>query len=197
MNNAVIGDKDPFSDIVHLYDRSDTIGFSTATPINSNSNTYHRLTLNFTQKVNIQKIAIRGRQISGYYGFVFILRDENNNIIYVHRATNDNVKGIGADENAISTYSFLIDEDFPEINDFSIDVDYSNISFEMGEGTTTNILGIFNNITVANGYEYERIFVALEGIDLSDFDIDDLVFRDNELKGLSFKTLPDYEKSNR
>ena len=186
------GDVDPVIPVMNLYDGNDsTSGFLTATPVNNSGDTYHRLTLNFTEEVNIQKVGIRGRQIGGYYGFVFIFRDKDNNIIYVHQASNPLSRGSGSDETATSTYAFIADYiGFPIISDFRISLD--NIYFDIAENTTDVIL--IDNFSVARGYEYERGFVNIvPGADVAKFNTNNLVFIDNELMGLSFKNTPDAE----
>ena len=186
------GDVDPVIPVMNLYDGNDsTSGFLTATPVNNSGDTYHRLTLNFTEEVNIQKVGIRGRQIGGYYGFVFIFRDKDNNIIYVHQASNPLSRGSGSDETATSTYAFIADYiGFPIISDFRISLD--NMYFDIAENTTDVIL--IDNFSVARGYEYERGFVNIvPGADVAKFNTNNLVFIDNELMGLSFKNTPDAE----
>ena len=191
-SRSVRGDVDASTDLTKLYDRNDRVdAFLTATPVNNSGDTYHRLTLNFTEEVNIQKVGIRGRQIGGYYGFVFILRDKDNNIIYVHRVSHSLSRGSGSDETATSTYAFIADYiGFPIISDFRISLD--NMYFDIAENTTNVIL--IDNFSVARGYEYERGFVSIDpGVDFDKFNTDDLYFLNNELVGLSFKVVPDAE----
>ena len=188
----LIGNVDASTDIAKLYDKEDSIdAFLTATTVNSNSNTYHRLTFNFTEEINLKKVAIRGRQVGGYYGFFFIIRDENNRIIYTHQASNPLSRGSGSDENATSTYSFVPDyAHFDPIDDYRIHL--NNIYFDISENTT-NVISI-DNFFVTSGYEYERGFVSINpGADIDKFNVGDLYFLDNELVGLSFKTAPDAE----
>ena len=191
-SRSVWGNVDAASPTINLYDGDDsTSGFLTGTPVNNSSNTYHRLTLNFTEEVNIQKVGIRGRQIGGYYGFVFILRDSDDRIIYVHQASNPLSRGMGSDVNATSTYAFVVDyASFSTISDFGINID--NTFFDITENTT-NVL-LIDNFFVVSGYEYERGFVSIDpGADIDKFNTDNLVFIDNELRGLSFKSTPDAE----
>ena len=192
-SRSVRGDVDASTDLTKLYDQDDRVdAFLTATPVNNSGNTYHRLTLNFTEEVNIQKVGIRGRQLGGYYGFVFILRDKNNHIIYVNQASNPLSRGSGSsDETATSTYAFIADYiGFPIISDFRISLD--NMYFDIAENTTNVFL--IDNFSVARGYEYERGFVSIDpGVDFDKFNTDDLYFLNNELVGLSFKVVPDAE----
>ena len=95
----VWGDVDATTDLSQLYDQNDKVdAFLTATSINSNSNTYHRLFFDFIKELHIQKIAVRGRQLGGYYGFVFILRNKDDHIISVHQASNPLSRGSGSEE---------------------------------------------------------------------------------------------------
>ena len=189
---SVMGNVDAMASTMNLYDNDDTTsGFLTATPVNNSGNTYHRLIINFTKEVNIEKVAIRGRQVGGYYGFVFILRDKNDHIVYVHQASPPLSKGSGSDVDATSTYAFVPDYNgFTTITDFNINLD--NTFFDIAENTT-NVL-LIDNFSVAVGYEYERGEVSINpGADFAKFNTDNLVFIDNELRGLSFKVAPDAE----
>ena len=188
----VWGDVDAYTDLSQLYDQNDRVdAFLTATTINSNSKTYHRLIIDFTEELYIQKVAIRGRQLGGYYGFVFILRDKNDHIIYVHQVQNPIARGSGVDKSATSTYDFVANyAHFTPISDFNIKLNNSN--FNVIENTT-NIVSD-NSFSVADGYEYERGVVSIEpGADVDKFNLNDLYFINNELIGLSFKTAPDAE----
>ena len=192
-DTSFLGEVDASTDLTKLYDQDDGVdAFFTATPVNNRSNTYHRISLDFTEEVNIQQVAIRGRQVGGYYGFVFILRDKNDHIISVHQASNPLSKGSGSNVDATSTYAFIPDYEnsrFP-ITNFGINLD--NIYFDIVENTTNIIL--VDNFFVAPGYEYERGFVTIDpGADIDKFNTNDLYFLDNELVGLSFKTAPDAE----
>ena len=192
-DTSFLGDVDASTDLSRLYDQNDRVdAFLTATTINNNSKTYHRLSIDFTEELYIPKVAIRGRQLGGYYGFVFILRDKNDHIISVHQASNPLSRGSGSDENATSTYDFVVDyydNQYP-ITNFGIIVD--NMHFNISENTT-NVL-LIDNFFVASGYEYERGFVSINpGADIDKFNTNDLYFLDNELVGLSFKTGPDAE----
>ena len=189
---SVMGNVDAMASTMNLYDNDDTTsGFLTATPVNNSGNTYHRLIINFTKEVNIEKVAIRGRQVGGYYGFVFILRDKNDHIVYVHQASTPLSRGSGSDVDATSTYAFVPDYNgFTTITDFNINLD--NTFFDIAENTT-NVL-LIDNFSVAVGYEYERGEVSINpGADFAKFNTDNLVFIDNELRGLSFKVAPDAE----
>ena len=193
-DTSFLGDVDTSTDLTKLYDQDDGVdAFLTATHINNNSNTYHRIFLGFTEEVNIQKVAIRGRQVGGYYGFVFILRDKNDHIISVHQASNPLSRGSGSDETATSTYDFVSDynDSRHPISNFGITLD--NMYFDIAENSTNVIL--IDNFFVAPGYEYERGFVNIinTGADIEKFNTNDLYFLDNELVGLSFKTAPDAE----
>ena len=192
-NTSFLGDVDVSTDLTKLYDQDDRVdAFLTATAVNSNSKTYHRISLEFTEEVYIEKVAIRGRQIGGYYGFVFILRDKNDHIISVHQASNPLSRGSGSDETAISTYDFVPDynDSRHPITNFGISLD--NMYFDIAENSTNVIL--VDNFFVAPGYEYERGFVTIDpGADIDKFNTNDLYFLNNELIGLSFKTAPNAE----
>ena len=191
-DTSFLGDVDASTDLTKLYDQDDGVdAFLTGPSINSNSKTYHRISLDFTEEVNIQKVAIRGRQIGGYYGFVFILRDQNDHIIYAHQVQNSIARGSGSENSATSTYAFVPDyAGFVTITNFGITLD--NMYFDIGENTTNVFL--IDNFSVARGYEYERGFVSIDpGVDFDKFNTDDLYFLDNELVGLSFKNPPDAE----
>ena len=191
-DTSFLGDVDASTDLTKLYDQNDRIdAFLTATTVNSNSKTYHRLVIDFTEELYIQKVAIRGRQVGGYYGFVFILRDKNDHIISVHQASNPLSRGSGSDGNATSTYDFIPSYYYSSpITNFGITLD--NIHFDISENTTNIIL--VDNFVVSPGYEYERGFVSIDpGADIDKFNVGDLYFLDNELVGLSFKTAPDAE----
>ena len=188
----VWGDVDATTDLSRLYDQNDRVdAFLTDTSVNSNSNTYHRLIIDFTQDLNIQKVAIRGRQIGGYYGFVFILRDKNDHIVYVHQASTPLSRGSGSEESATSTYDFVANYDnFIPISDF--DIRLNNSDFSIIENTANVVSG--NSFSVAIGYEYERGIVSIEpGVDIDKFNTNDVFFIENQLWGLSLKTIPDYE----
>ena len=183
---------DATTDLSRLYDQNDRVdAFLTDTSVNSNSNTYHRLIIDFTEELNIQKVAIRGRQIGGYYGFVFILRDKNDHVIYVHQTSNPLSWGSGFDASATSTYDFVANYDnFTPISDF--DIRLNNSDFSIIENTTNVVSG--NSFSVSIGYEYERGFVSIEpGVDIDKFNTNNMFFIENELHGLSLKTIPDYE----
>ena len=187
----VWGEVEAYTDLSQLYDQNDRIdAFLTKTTVNSNSNTYHRLIIDFTEELYIEKVAIRGRQVGGYYGFVFILRDKNDHIIYVHQASNPFSQGSGFDAGATTTYDFVADyAHFTPISDFNIKL---NNNFDGIEGST-NIISD-NNFSVSPGYEYERGFVSIEpGADIDKFNTNDVFFIENELRGLSLKIIPDYE----
>ena len=191
-SRSVRGDVDASTDLSRLYDQDDKVdAFLTATSINSNSNTYHRISLEFTEELYIQKVAIRGRQLGGYYGFVFILRDKEDRIIYVHQVSNPLSRGSGSEVSATSTYAFMPDyANFQIIDDYRIQMD--NMYFNIAENTTDVLL--IDNFFVVPGYEYERGFVSIDpGADFDKFNTDDLYFLDNELVGLSLKNPPDAE----
>ena len=187
-----IGERMAFP-LANLYDNNDSgSAFVTATTVNSNSNTYHRLNIDFTEEVYIEKVAIRGRQIGGYYGFVFILRDKNDRIIAVHQASNPLSRGSGSDGNSTSTYAFVPDYEDSRFPITNFDIELDNTFFDIIENSTDVIL--VDNFSVAPGYEYERGFVSIDpGADIDKFNVDNLYFLDNELVGLSFKTAPDAE----
>ena len=188
----VWGEVEAYTDLSQLYDQNDRIdAFLTKTTVNSNSNTYHRLIIDFTEELYIEKVAIRGRQVGGYYGFVFILRDKNDHIIYVHQASNPFSQGSGFDAGATTTYDFVADyAHFTPISDFNIKL--NNSDFNIAENTTNIISG--NSFSVAIGYEYERGIVSIEpGVDIDKFNTNDVFFIENELRGLSLKIIPDYE----
>ena len=191
-SRSVRGDVDASTDLSRLYDQDDKVdAFLTATTINSNSNTYHRISLEFTEEINIQKVGIRGRQLGGYYGFIFILRDKENRIIYVHQASNPLTRGSGSEVSATSTYAFVPDyANFQIIDDYRIQM--NNMYFDIAENTIDVLL--IDNFFVVPGYEYERGFVSIDpGADFDKFNTDDLYFLDNELVGLSLKNPPDAE----
>ena len=187
-----IGDRMAFP-LANLYDNNDSgSAFVTATTVNSNSNTYHRLNIDFTEEVYIEKVAIRGRQIGGYYGFVFILRDKNDHIIAVHQASNPLSRGSGSDGNSTSTYAFVPDYEDSRFPITNFDIELDNMYFDIAENSTNVIL--VDNFFVAPGYEYERGIVSIDpGADIDKFNTNNLYFLDNELVGLSFKTAPDAE----
>nr|MCH9665040.1 glycoside hydrolase [Gammaproteobacteria bacterium] len=194
-STAVIGAEDVNSDITKLYDSDDTLGngFLTATSINSNSNSYHRLTFNFTQELGIVKVAIRGRKSTGYYGFVFIFRNASGDIIYAHRATNDQARGDNGSPMNSFTYSFVPDTStFTPITDFGIGFNSQTVSVTVDENITEELVAT-TTTTVASGYEYERVFITLGGVDAANFTTNNLRFINNELRGLKFKAPPDYE----
>ena len=192
-DTSFLGDVDASTDLAKLYDRNDGVdAFLTATTINNNSNTYHRISLEFTEEVYIEKVAIRGRQLGGYYGFVFIIRDKNDHIIYVHQASNPLSRGSGFDASATSTYAFVPDYENRRFPITNFDIELDNTFFDIIENSTEVIL--VDNFSVAPGYEYERGIVSIDpGVDIDKFNVGNLYFLDNELVGLSFKTAPDAE----
>ena len=192
-SRSVRGDVDASTDLTKLYDQDDRVDafLTTATSVNSNSNTYHRISLEFTEELYIQKVAIRGRQLGGYYGFVFILRDKEDRIIYVHQVSNPSSRSSGSEVSATSTYAFVPDyANFQIIDDYRIQK--NNMGFDIVENTT-NVL-LIDNFFVVPGYEYERGFVSIDpGADFDKFNTEHLYFLDNELVGLSFNNPPDAE----
>ena len=188
-NSSIIGTEYPGSDIGKLYDKDDTNdAFMTA--INNSSNAYHRLIFEFNEAVNLQKVAIRGRQMGGYEGFYFIIKDANNNILSVHRATGSAARGRGSDPSAVSTYSFVPDYNNPITN---VGIRMNNSFFGIDENTTNVILT--DNFSVISGYEYERGIVKFSrpGPDIDKFNTNNVFFFNNKVFFLSFLDPPNAE----
>ena len=186
-SSNVIGSLDASANVSNLYDGDDsTSGFLTATTVNSSSNTYHRISLEFTENVNIQKVAIRGRQLGGYYGFVFILRDTNGYILSSHRALNENARGGTGIDSSVSTFSYIPNyANFVTITNFDIRVLNANF-LASGSGVGEGEI-VVDNFSVSSGYEYERGFVNFApGVDAGFFNTNSLYISEGELRGLSF-----------